>query len=66
MGPYIACVALLLLLVMLVMTSSRRKSKVVVSDVTPPELDESDDKFDLYESVYQFMVKQSRYIQSLG
>lgn len=64
MGLYIVCIAIFLLVLILVMSTSTRKPKAIKCEEKLP-VEDAPDKFELYESVLQFMNKQRQYIQSL-
>lgn len=65
---YLGCLVIFLLVIMISIVTTRRKTKVIlneVKDIENNDLDEPD-KFDLYESIYEFMTKQNQYIQSIN
>jgi hypothetical protein len=68
MGFYLGCFVIFILLIMISIVTTRRKSKVILDEVKDPQDNALDDpdKFDLYESIYDFMTKQNQYIQSIG
>lgn len=69
MNFYVGCLIIFLLVLIVTIVATRRKTKVVLEEVKEQEaiIDEiAGDKFDLYESIYDFMTKQNQYIRSLG
>jgi len=69
MNFYVGCLIIFLLVLIVTIVATRRKTKVVLEEVKAQEaiIDEiAADKFDLYESIYDFMTKQNQYIRSLG
>lgn len=64
---YLGCLVIFVLVIMISIVTTRHKTKVILDEVKELEampLDDPD-KFDLYESIYEFMTKQSQYIQSM-
>lgn len=69
MNFYVGCLIIFLLVLLVTIVTTRRKAKVVLEEIKEQEaiIDEiTTDKFDLYESIYDFMTKQNQYIRSLG
>jgi len=64
---YIAIFIFFLLVIIVSIMGSRSKKKISTNKIVE-QMDEPDDtdKYDLYESIYDFMNKQNKYINSLG
>jgi hypothetical protein len=66
---YLGILVAFVLIVVISISNTRPKAKTKTVVIDPdPDLDpeEPEAKFDLYESIYDFMARQKQYLQALG
>ncbi len=62
---YIVCLLIVLIIVMVSIITTRGKTTKIQKEVPKEPIDEQPDGFDLYDSVYELLAKQKRYLLTL-
>lgn len=69
---YLGCLVLFAIVIMISIITTRQKTTTKIDkldkldDIEDVLTNDLDDKFDLYDSIYEFMTKQNRYIQRIN
>lgn len=66
---YLGCLVLFAIIIMIsIMTTRQKTIKNLdkIDDIEDIITDDLDDKFDLYDSIYEFMTKQNKYLQRIN
>jgi hypothetical protein len=66
---YLGCLVLFAIVIMISILTTRQKTTTTLDkldDIEDILTDDLDDKFDLYDSIYEFMTKQNKYLQRIN
>lgn len=69
---YLGCLVLFAIVIMISIITTRQKTTVKLDkldkldDIEDILTNDLDNKFDLYDSIYEFMTKQNQYIQRIN